>query len=93
MQNPVDERQELAGMLHDDVLQSVIAARWALDDIDPEGLPPSGAAALVQALRALEHTQDRIRERIVELSRPAGEARREGGQAGPDAGPPGGAVR
>ena len=80
-------------MLHDDVLQGLIAARWALDSIDPDGLPAPAAAAVADALRALDQTQDRIRERIVELRRPGGGAGPDGVQAPPEAGPPGGPVR
>ena len=61
------DRKELASLLHDEVLQGVIVARWALDDIDPAALPPTGAQALAEAIRALDQTQSTVRQQVARL--------------------------
>lgn len=66
------ERESLAGMLHDEVLQGLIAARWAVDDIAPDALTAEAAEALAEVTRALEHTEERVREQIARLRVPGG---------------------
>lgn len=73
MVDPVEgasERERLADLLHDDVLQGVIAARWALDDIEADELPPSGSRALAEAKHALDRTQQKVREHVAHLRHP-----------------------
>jgi hypothetical protein len=61
------EHLAVVAMLHDEVLQGVIAARWALDDIEPADLSASAARALAQAIKALDRAQEQVRDHIVRL--------------------------
>jgi hypothetical protein len=64
---------ELAGMLHDEVLQCVIAARWALDDVEPD-VPEKSARAVAQAVECLDRSMDVLQTCIVALRSGAGAA-------------------
>ena len=63
-------REDVASMLHDDVLQCVIAARWALDEVAGE-LSDGAAASLSHVTFLLDHSQAVVRQRIADLRSPS----------------------
>lgn len=65
-----DERRNLAGDLHDRILQLLLATRWALDPEDGPGAPLT-EAAIEETRAGLEAAIQDLRSLIVELRPPA----------------------
>lgn len=58
--------EELADLLHE-VLQDVIAARWALELLEEERLPEGAVVAAGDARRAVDQATAKLRARMNEL--------------------------
>jgi PAS domain S-box-containing protein len=66
-----DERQRIAGDIHDDPIQVMAAAAVRLDMVEGVGLGPADREMIGRAAETVQHAIDRLRHLVFELRPPA----------------------